>query len=391
MLEEEAARWWQSTERSILRSQQEREDGDEDAPTFTWAGFKEMFNDKYFPRSWKEERIWEFMRLKQTDEMSVTQYDIRFTQLIKYVPMYETDESQKAQKFVSGLQVNLQQVLSGWDVDTYKEALHRTLTIERNLTRVKVIKSEEASKGGKSGGFNISSKDEGKCPRCKKKHSGKRCIIKCYGCGEEGHIGKNCPKSQIAPQGGHQGKIVCYNCGQPGHLSRECPKRQKIEQPGKGTQNVRPGRVYNLTCEDAEADPAVIEGTLFFSDVPVHVLIDPGATHSFVSHASVVGLKLAPKELGYQMTIATPMGKTLETAIGCQGCLFKMGEENLKIDLVVLDIQDFDVIIGMDFLSIHEAKIDCKNKAVSLLKPSGKWVTFKGQDSRSKRNQGGSL
>ena len=84
--------------RSILRSQQEHEDRDEDAPTYTWARFKEMFNNKYFPRSWKEERIWEFMRLKQTDEVSVSQYDNRFTQLIKYVPMYETDESQKAQK-----------------------------------------------------------------------------------------------------------------------------------------------------------------------------------------------------------------------------------------------------------------------------------------------------
>ena len=72
------------------------------------------------------------------------------------------------------------------------------------------------------------------------------------------------------------------------------------------------------------------------------------------------------------------MGKTLEITIGYQGCIFDMGGENLKIDLVVLDIQDFDVIIGLDFLSIHEAKIDCKNKPVSLLKPSEKWITFQG-------------
>ena len=104
-----------------------------------------MFNDKYFPRSWKEERIWEFMRLKQTDKMSMNQYDNWFTQLIKYIPMYETDEGQKAQKFIAGLQVNLQQVLSGWDINSYKEALHRALTIERNLTWVRIIKSEEGS------------------------------------------------------------------------------------------------------------------------------------------------------------------------------------------------------------------------------------------------------
>ena len=58
----------------------------------TWARFKEAFNTKYFPRSWKEEKTWEFMKLRQTDEMSVTQYDVKFTQLIRYVPMYETDE-----------------------------------------------------------------------------------------------------------------------------------------------------------------------------------------------------------------------------------------------------------------------------------------------------------
>jgi len=61
------------------------------------------------------------------------------------------------------------------------------------------------------------------------------------------------------------------------------------------------------------------------------------------------------------MVIATPMGMTQETMIGCQGCIFNMGGENLKIDLVILDIQDFDVIIGIDFLSIHEDKIDCSN------------------------------
>ncbi|XP_052187706.1 uncharacterized protein LOC127798285 [Diospyros lotus] len=387
-LEEEAGRWWQSTERSLIRSQQEREAENEDVPTYTWAGFKEEFNAKYFSKSWKEERIWEFMRLKQTGEMSVSQYDNRFIQLIKYVPMYETDESQKAQKFVSGLQEHLQQVLSGWDVETYKEALHRALTIERNLTRAKIIKTEEGSKSGKLGSPTTQPRDDGKCPRCKRKHPGKRCVLRCYGCGEEGHIGRNCPKIKAMPQVGNQGKVVCYNCGQPGHISRDCSKRQKMEPPSGSAQNVRPGRVYNLTCEDAEADPAVIEGTLFFSNIPAHALIDPGATHSFVSHASLEGLKLEPKELGYQMVIATPMGSTLRTAVGCRECIFSMGSESFKIDLVVLDIQDFDIIIGMDFLSLHEAKIDCKSKTVSLPKLNKEWVVFQGQSRKTKRENG---
>jgi len=83
--------------------------------------------------------------------------------------------------------------------------------------------------------------------------------------------------------------------------------------------------VHNLTCEDEETGLTVIEGTLLFLDVPVHALIDPGATYSFVSHALVDNLKLEPRRLGYQIVIPSPMGATLETAIGCQGCIFNMG------------------------------------------------------------------
>jgi len=116
------------------------------------------------------------------------------------------------------------------------------------------------------------------------------------------------------------------------------PKETEDRETEQWNTECTSGSVYNLTCEDAKADPAVIEGTLFFSDFSFHALIDPGATHSFVSHALVDGLKLTPRELGYQMIIATPMGKTLETVIGCQGCMLDIGGENLKIDLAILDI-----------------------------------------------------
>jgi len=30
----------------------------------TWEIFKEAFNAKYFPRNWREEKTWEFMKLR---------------------------------------------------------------------------------------------------------------------------------------------------------------------------------------------------------------------------------------------------------------------------------------------------------------------------------------
>ena len=95
--------------------------------------------------------------------------------------------------------------------------------------QLRMIRVEKGSKGSKNGNSMSQPKDEGKCPRYKKKHLGKRCFVKCYGY-DKCHIRRNCPKNKETPQVEYQGRIACYNYGQPGHISRECPKRQKMER-----------------------------------------------------------------------------------------------------------------------------------------------------------------
>ena len=38
-------------------------------------------------------------------------------------------------------------------------------------------------------------------------------------------------------------------------------------------------------------------------------------------------------------------------------------------DLVALDMRDFDVVLGMDWLSCHRATLDCYKKEVKLHRP----------------------
>jgi len=75
--------------------------------------------------------------------MLATQFDIKFIQLIKYVLMYDANEWQKAQKFMSRLRVELQQALSSWSANLYEEALSRALRTKKNFLKVKLIRSEE--------------------------------------------------------------------------------------------------------------------------------------------------------------------------------------------------------------------------------------------------------
>lgn len=41
-------------------------------------------------------------------------------------------------------------------------------------------------------------------------------------------------------------------------------------------------------------------------------------------------------------------------------------DEDMIVDLVMVDISDFDVILGIDFLSWYGVEIDCRKKKVRL-------------------------
>ena len=55
-----------------------------------------------------------------------------------------------------------------------------------------------------------------------------------------------------------------------------------------------------------------------------------------------------------------------------------ISERELSADLVILDMIDYDVILGMDFLSKYEATIDCKAKTISFKPPKEEMFVFFG-------------
>ena len=49
-----------------------------------------------------------------------------------------------------------------------------------------------------------------------------------------------------------------------------------------------------------------------------------------------------------------------------------LGDNKFWVELTSLEFQDFDLILGMDFLSKYDAKIDCLTKTVDLRGDNGK-------------------
>ena len=57
-------------------------------------------------------------------------------------------------------------------------------------------------------------------------------------------------------------------------------------------------------------------------------------------------------------------------------CPIRIREYEFPGDLIELSFIEFDVILGMDWLSRHQVVVDCRMKRVTLRTPSGEEVNF---------------
>ncbi|KAL4021527.1 hypothetical protein IC575_020329 [Cucumis melo] len=89
-----------------------------------------------------------------------------------------------------------------------------------------------------------------------------------------------------------------------------------------------------------------------------------------------VGLEVEP--LGSVLSVSTPSGEVLLSKEQIKACRVEVANHMLDVTLLVLDMQDFDVILGMDWLSANHANIDCFGKEVVFNSPSGASFKFRG-------------
>ena len=69
----------------------------------------------------------------------------------------------------------------------------------------------------------------------------------------------------------------------------------------------------------------------------------------------------------------------------CRNCELEISGILLMMDLRVMDISDFDVILGMDWLTTHRVVIDCDRRRVTAYTEDGICITFQGDKHDSLR------
>ena len=147
--------------------------------------------------------------------------------------------------------------------------------------------------------------------------------------------------------------------------------------PHAGTLGVQ-GRVYAVTPQAESADHPVIQGTFLLSRLWVRVLFDSGASYSFITASVVIELGLEVKTLEEPLYVSSPLGIRARIGMICRGCELEISGTLLTVDLRIMDMSEFDVILGMDWLTTYKVVIDCERRRVTAYTQDGTRVVFQG-------------
>ena len=113
-------------------------------------------------------------------------------------------------------------------------------------------------------------------------------------------------------------------------------------------------------------------------DHDAYALVDPGATHSFISVPFTERHQIESQPIDGRMVVSVPNRDTMIFETIVPGSRVVIQNKDFPADLIVLGIHDFDIVLGMDWLSKHRVTLDCYKKEVRLVRPEEPGVIFWG-------------
>ncbi|XP_070004991.1 uncharacterized protein [Nicotiana sylvestris] len=117
---------------------------------------------------------------------------------------------------------------------------------------------------------------------------------------------------------------------------------------------------------EAKASDTVITGMVSVCSRDASVLFDLGSTYSYVSSYFAPYLVVPRDSFSAPVYMSTPMGNSIVLDHVYRACMVVIWGLETHVDLLLLDMVDFDVILGMDWLSPYHATLDCYAKTVTL-------------------------
>jgi hypothetical protein len=248
----------------------------------TWKEFKWYFEKKYLTKRYYDQKIKEFFELK-LGSMTIDEYEQSFLELLRYVPFIK-DEAVKIQRYLSGLPPSIGDKIQYDDPNTMEETIRREKclyeqqrekpTFQKAWDDQKRFKKEQRKKGNKPPFFRNS---------------------------PWGHSSFREPrKVEGSEQMPRLPPMECWGC-KGNHRYRDFPHRKdkartvdtvKQAETVKDMGNKMPRIYAALDNKQVEFQSNMIEVEGMFNNRPLVILIDSGASHSYVDPRMVDSLHL---------------------------------------------------------------------------------------------------
>ncbi|GJZ94756.1 reverse transcriptase domain-containing protein [Tanacetum coccineum] len=312
-----ALTWWNGQIRTL---------GPE-AYAMTWEVLKKKTTDKYCPQGEIKKLEIEMWNLKVKGN-DVPAYTERFQELTLICTKFVANETEKVDKYISGLPDNIY----GNVKSARPKTLDETIELANDLMDQKLRTYAERQSDNKRKADDSSRNNHGhqqqpfkrqnvakvynmgtgerkpyggslpKCTKCHLHHNGP-CTQKCHKCNKVGHFARDCRSTGntnvantqkgngAAPKGNG-----CFECGAPGHFKRDCPK---LKNKDGGNGNAQ-GWVYAVGNAEKRGnapgnpDANVVTGTFLLNNHYASILFDTGADRSFISTAFSSLINIAP-------------------------------------------------------------------------------------------------
>ncbi|KAA3466375.1 DNA/RNA polymerases superfamily protein [Gossypium australe] len=144
-----------------------------------------------------------------------------------------------------------------------------------------------------------------------------------------------------------------------------------------------PARTYAIRARAEASSPDVITGTFSLYDTFVITLIDSRSTHSYFCMRLASGLSMTVESTKIVVKVSNPLGKHVFVEKVCRKCPLTIKSHCFPAKLMMLTFDEFDLILGMDWLTTHSVLVNCGSKFIELKCENGSVIRVESSGSVS--------
>ena len=96
------------------------------------------------------------------------------------------------------------------------------------------------------------------------------------------------------------------------------------------------------------------------------MLFDSGASHSFIAASIVIELGLEVEAFEEPLYVSSSLRIRARIRMIGRGYELEISRILLTVNLRVMDMSEFNVVLGMDWLTTYRVVIDCERRRVTV-------------------------